>query len=510
MEHLEGQTLAARLERGQLSLDETLQCATQIADALDKAHREGVVHRDLKPANIMLTPSGPKLLDFGLAKLRSPEGNATPATVSAMPTDARNLTMDGAILGTLQYMSPEQLEGKEADARSDIFSFGATLYEMAAGKRAFEGKSQVSLMAAILEHAPKPLSQLVPSAPSSFERLLQICLEKDPEDRLQTMREVSRELKWISDHPRESPPLQETARHSRHSSWAGWAAAFLFLLIAAGFAAAYFFQTAPPPLTFRFSIAAPDGTNFSGGGGAPRMAISPDGKQVAFGVGRTDATSMLWIYQLDSGESRMLAGTEAAQQLKAVTGFGDERLLLASDQSAFASDWSADGHLFYHRFNGNTRDIYALPTTGEPKPIPVQTTRFDEFDAKLSLNGRWLAFVSNESGPNQIYVRSFPGEEQKWQISQEGGLQPHWRADGKELFFRDLDGNLMAVRTDLGGGSAPGIPVTLFNANLFANLPDPQYAVTSDGQRFLIRIPAAAQTTTPITIVVNWQGMLRR
>ena len=156
MEYIEGESLALRLARGPMPMNEALDRAGEIADALDTAHRHGIVHRDLKPGNIMLTKAGAKLLDFGLAKLRVPDGAAAPMAATAMPTDARALTMAGAVLGTLQYMSPEQLEGKEADSRTDIFSFGATLYEMVAGRKAFEGKSQVRLMAAILEDEPVP------------------------------------------------------------------------------------------------------------------------------------------------------------------------------------------------------------------------------------------------------------------------------------------------------------------------------------------------------------------
>ena len=159
MEHLEGETLAARLEKGALPLEQTLEYAIQIADALDKAHRQGVVHRDLKPGNIMLVKGGAKLLDFGLAKLQATE---TPTNLSALPTEQASLTAEGTILGTLQYMAPEQLEGKEADSRTDIFAFGAVVYEMATGKKAFEGKSQASLIAAIMERDPRPIAELQP------------------------------------------------------------------------------------------------------------------------------------------------------------------------------------------------------------------------------------------------------------------------------------------------------------------------------------------------------------
>ncbi len=180
MEYLEGDTLAQRLQKGALPLDQALRVAIEIADALDKAHRQGITHRDLKPGNIMLTKAGAKLLDFGLAKLK-PSHNA-PVGVSA-PTVSAGLTGEGAILGTLQYMAPEQLEGMDADARTDIFAFGTTVYEMVTGTKAFEGKSQASLIGAILKDDPSPLMTLQPVSPPVLDRLVQKCLSKDPEDR---------------------------------------------------------------------------------------------------------------------------------------------------------------------------------------------------------------------------------------------------------------------------------------------------------------------------------------
>ena len=175
MEHLEGETLEARLAKGALPLEQTLEYAIQIADALDKAHRQGVVHRDLKPGNIMLVKTGAKLLDFGLAKLQAAD---TPTNLSALPTEQANLTVEGTILGTLQYMAPEQLEGKEADSRTDIFAFGAVVYEMATGKKAFEGKSQASLIAAIMGQDPRPMAELQPMTPSTLDRVVKKCLAK--------------------------------------------------------------------------------------------------------------------------------------------------------------------------------------------------------------------------------------------------------------------------------------------------------------------------------------------
>src|ERR1700740_3228121 len=199
MEYLEGETLAERLKKGPLLLEQVLQYAIEIADALDKAHRKGITHRDLKPSNIMLTKSGTKLLDFGLAKLRQ---NAAPGSaLSQLPTANEGITAQGTILGTLQYMAPEQLEAKtdQIDARTDIFAFGVVVYEMATGKKAFEGKSQASLIAAILEREPPAMSTLQPMTPSQLDRVVKKCLAKEPEKRWQDASDLCDELKWIAE-----------------------------------------------------------------------------------------------------------------------------------------------------------------------------------------------------------------------------------------------------------------------------------------------------------------------
>src|SRR6202163_3001682 len=203
MEYMEGETLAQRLQRGALPIQQVLQFAIEIADALDKAHRKGVTHRDLKPANIMLTKSGTKLLDFGLAKLTQ---EVAPAAnpLSQLPTATHAITAQGTILGTLQYMAPEQLEGREVDARTDIFAFGVVVYEMATGKRAFEGKSQASVIAKILETDPPPISSLQPMTPPQLDRVVKTCLAKEPDGRWQTASDLCRELKWIAESGEEA------------------------------------------------------------------------------------------------------------------------------------------------------------------------------------------------------------------------------------------------------------------------------------------------------------------
>src|SRR6266446_2887257 len=189
MEYLEGETLAKLLERGPLPIEQVLKIGIEIADGLDKAHRQGIVHRDLKPGNIMLTKSGAKLMDFGLAK---PAAAAFIASASVgTPTLSNRLTVEGTIVGTFQYMAPEQLEGKDADARSDIFAFGVLLYEMATGKPAFSGKTPASVIAAILASEPKPLTTSPFSSAAELDRLIRTALAKTPDERWQSAHDIS-------------------------------------------------------------------------------------------------------------------------------------------------------------------------------------------------------------------------------------------------------------------------------------------------------------------------------
>src|SRR5712675_1771460 len=197
MECVEGETLAKRLEKGALPLEQVLKYGMQIADALDKAHRSGVVHRDLKPGNIMLPPTGAKLLDFGLAKPAVPL--TTGATLTAAAQQTTPVTQQGTILGTFQYMSPEQIEGKELDGRSDIFSLGTVLYEMLTGQRAFSGKSQLSVASAILEKEPEPISTLKPMTPPTLDHAIRRSLAKEVEKRWQSAADLAGELQWIAE-----------------------------------------------------------------------------------------------------------------------------------------------------------------------------------------------------------------------------------------------------------------------------------------------------------------------
>src|SRR5215831_12173105 len=278
MELIEGETLAHRLERGPLPMADVLRLGGQIADALDRAHRAGVVHRDLKPGNVMLTRLGAKLMDFGLA--RESDG-AGPAGAALTVTKSQPLTAEGSIVGTFQYMAPERLEGKDADQRSDVWALGCVLYEMATGKRAFEGKSQASLISAIMSAEPAPIEQIAPLAPPALDRLVHACLAKDPDERIQTAHDVRLQLGWIAGDSSTSQVGKVTAARRAPNGKIAWVVA-ASAVVAAVAIAAWALSTKgheTGPLV-RFTITPGAGSLNPQGG---NLAISPDGKRVVYG-----------------------------------------------------------------------------------------------------------------------------------------------------------------------------------------------------------------------------------
>ena len=369
MEYLEGETLAARLERGALPLAEALAVAIDIASALDKAHRHGVVHRDLKPANVMLTRTGAKLLDFGLAKSSTP-GAFSAATMLATMTSPPGgmqtgapLTTRGTILGTIQYMAPEQVEGEEAGPRADLFAFGAVLFEMITGRKAFSGKSHASVLGAILKEEPPRVSQLQPLAPPALDRLVQACLAKDPEDRLQSAHDLLLQLRWIQEGGTSAQAAQVATSRRRwpRAAWialAGVAA----LSIAALAASARWFEASPEAAKIQFTIPTPD----PGSSVGLSLALSPDGRTLAYAAPR-DANSpgILWVRQLDELQPRPLAGTEGAGslfwspdnrrigfiaggKLQAVDiGGGPPQLIATLSVTFMGGTWNADGTILF-------------------------------------------------------------------------------------------------------------------------------------------------------------------
>jgi eukaryotic-like serine/threonine-protein kinase len=313
MEYLEGETLAHRLTRGPLSIEDVLQYSIQVADALDKAHQQGIVHRDLKPGNVMLTPSGAKLLDFGLAKVGAPirlAGGGEKRTQSGdspvVTSDVMPLTVHGTIVGTLQYMSPEQLEGRDADARSDIFSLGAVLYEMVTAQKAFQGKSQVSVMAAVMEHTPPPVSSIRPLVSPLLDHVIRACLEKNPAQRWQSAADILIQLRFIAEAgstlkrsvPERSVKVREIV---------AWVLVSAFTVAAVIVAASGGSTESRSDLEgMRFEIPTPESSNPGHG------ALSPDGRRLV-AVVDGNKTTKLWLRNLDNPEGKILDYTDGAQ-----------------------------------------------------------------------------------------------------------------------------------------------------------------------------------------------------
>ncbi len=794
MELLEGESLADRLGKGALPTEQVLRFGIEIADALDKAHRQGIVHRDLKPGNIMLTKTGVKLLDFGLAKPLAGAGARTVSGASVLATEAQvsqPLTERGTVLGTFQYMAPEQLEGAEADGRSDIFAFGAVLYEMATGRKAFSGKSQASLIGSILRDDPPSVTEIAPMVAPALNRVVKTCLAKDPEDRFQTAHDVKLQLEWIAEGGSQAGlPAPVMARRKNREKLA-WAVAAALAIAAAALGFGFWKRTPHTQYTMRFDIDVPaevtaldspkispdgrilafDATDSTGkhriwirplnalqahalagtegtkrpfwspdsrylafiadgkllkvdvaggppqkicdaptasdgtwcpdgmilfdgtgldpiyrvpaSGGVPTVLIKPeasrkenqigwpevlpDGKHFLYmAIGQKAADSMYRIASLDGKENRPFApaqsmvtyvepgyllflrdrtlvaqpfdaktlktkgepaplaekvgtdnvglgrfsvsregtlvyrtgeitdrlvwvdrggkeletvgdpaqyhdpvfspdGKRLAYDLidsrsgkydiwvrdltrnvssrfsfsdgdaycplfspdgtrvvytvgndmveKAADGQGAETPLGAkSPEGKFASDWSRDGKYiaFAVQEKGTSWDVWVLPTFGDKKPIPFVKTNFTEMWPAFSPDGRFLAYQSNESGRSEVYVQSFPGPGGKWQISAEGGVEPHFGPDGKELFFRSADQKLMAVPITTGATFEAGTPKPLFPTHLDTGLSRNRFIPARSGDRFVLVATPSRDTMSPTTVVINWMADLGR
>jgi eukaryotic-like serine/threonine-protein kinase len=349
MEYLEGGTLAQRLLKGPLPLEQVFQYAIEIADALDKAHRKGVTHRDLKPGNIMLTKSGTKLLDFGLAKLRQIGAPAAP--LSQLPTASSAITAEGTILGTLQYMAPEQLEGKKADARTDIFAFGAVVYEMATGKKAFEGQSQASVISAIMSSDPIPMSSLQPMTPPALDRVVKKCLAKEPEKRWQVASDLCDELKWIVESSGQTAAISPAVpAYKSNRKTLAWVAAGVVACVIVGIAA-WMLKPAPLRPVTRFAMSLPPGLRLLGG---QPIAISPDGKLLVYAAGESTAATQLYVRAMDGLEARPFPGPEGKWQISTGGGLdpkwsrnGKELFYRTGDSKIMVATYAASADSFH-------------------------------------------------------------------------------------------------------------------------------------------------------------------
>ncbi len=481
MEYLEGETLAFRLLKGPLPIDQVLTIAIQTADALERAHRHGIIHRDLKPGNIMLTKSGAKLMDFGLAKGKAvgatsggSVGLLTPSTptmnVAQMTSPLTPLTQKGLIVGTFQYMAPEVLQGAEADARSDIFSFGCALYEMTAGKRPFDGKSQVGVLAAILEKEPEPISIVQPMTPPALDKLIRTCLAKDPDQRWQSAHDLKLQLESISEMGSKAgvPAVVAGARRERKRlgtifAVAGW------VLAVAGLVAALLYsrRLAEEEQPIRAEIELPSGLdmNMNAFGGA---VISPDGKRLAIPAA-TPNGSELWVRDLTSGKASLIPGT----------------------QGATFPFWSPDGNMIGFFSNGKMRTVAAA---GGPVQIIC--------DAPAGRGGAWsqagmIVFTPNIEEP--LYKVGESGGTPA-AVTKLGGTghthrNPIFLPDGKHFLFTQrlvaapvgdlyagsLDGSepKLVVQQASNGVYAQGYLLYLHDRNLMAQHFDPKAIAVS-------------------------------
>jgi serine/threonine protein kinase len=480
MEYLEGQTLAQRVEQGPMPLDSLFACAIQIAGALAKAHREGVTHRDLKPGNIMLTKSGAKLLDFGLAKVVAPVSGLTTAATMTAP-----ITAAGSIVGTCQYMSPEQIQGADVDARSDIFAFGAVLYEMATGKKAFDGQTPISILSAILEKEPEPVRALRPVTPPELERLIQTCLAKDPDSRWQSAADLKLQMESIRDIPRhEVAPLRTSRREL-----AAWALAFLLLLTALGL---WLFRPAPTPgplTASRSSLLPPPGMSFA----SYNFAVSPDGKRLTFVTIAPDGRNTLWVRSLDSRGAQQINDTDdathpfwapdsrrigffAAGKLKIVDTANGAIQNLSEAPSGRGGAWNREGTILFAP-NNDGPILRVSERGGQPQPA----TALDPQSGKAH---RWPWFLPDEKHflffqdwgpasdprPKGVYAGSLEGGEPKLISADLSGSVVF--ASGHLLYVQD--NSLMAQPFDLQRLSLSGAPVPILDQEI---QPDPGWGL---------------------------------
>ncbi|MGA2002759.1 MAG: protein kinase [Terriglobales bacterium] len=489
MELVEGETLEHRLVKGPLPPEQTIRFAAQIADALASAHKRGITHRDLKPSNIMLTKSGTKLMDFGLAKQAGPAPLA--AALPEMTTEQSKLTGEGTIVGTFRYMAPEQLEGKEADARTDIFGLGEVIYEMATGKPAFSGKSRASLIAAILTAEPQPMAALQPLTPPALERVVKKCLAKDPDERWQNASDLASELNWIAEagsQATETGRVPLGPKRWEHTAWL-LAAMFFLMMMTAGVAWWNKTNQRPRPMYFHASVPFP----------ANDLALSLDGRMLAIVAYSPQANNyVLWTYEVGGRRTSALDGTQGASYPfwspdgKFIGFFADGKLkkievargrpqVLCDAPNGRGGTWNRDGVIVFTP-DAASAGLFRVSSSGGS---PVAITKLDASRSETS--HRWPVFLpdgrhflylgANFSGlleNNAIFLGSLDSQERRLLVSASGNAA--YAEPGYLLYLRD-NKTLVAQPFDLRRYVLSGEPFSLSDEVLY--LPQVDRAVYS-------------------------------
>jgi Tol biopolymer transport system component len=476
MEYLEGETLADRLMKGPLPSELVLRYGIEICEGLEKAHKNGVIHRDLKPGNIMLTKSGAKLMDFGLAKA-TPANEPPPSSSLTMTISgpSQPLTAQGMVLGTFQYMAPEQLEGKEADARSDIFALGAVLYEMASGRRAFTGKSQASIVAAILASDPQPISAVQPMSPPALDRVVRTCMAKDPDERWQTAHDVKLQLQWIAEAGSKAGIPAPVAARRRTSQKLAWTVAAVAGAAAIVFAVGFVLRAPVPVHPLRVSILPPDQHSFD----PLSIALSPDGAKLAFVASAAGGVPQLWVRPLDSTAAQPLAGTDDAAfpfwspdsrslgffaqgKLKIIDSSGGAVQTLADAPQPRGGAWGADGTILYTP--DATSVMFCIPAAGGTPSHAIG----DEKTTTTIGSPRWPAFLPDgnrfiffqfapdSSGRGNIHLGALDSQQDTVLVDSDYRGQ---YAGGHLVFVRG--GNLMTQTFDTKKLKLTGNPVPI-------------------------------------------------
>jgi Tol biopolymer transport system component len=509
MEYLEGETLAERLKKGPLPLAQILQYAIEISDALDKAHRKGITHRDLKPGNIMITKSGTKLLDFGLAKLRQDAAPTTP--LSELPTAKEAITAQGTILGTLQYMAPEQVEGREVDARTDIFAFGVVVYEIATGEKAFEGKSQASLIAKILETDPPPISSLQPMTPPALDRVIKTCLAKEPAERWQAANDLCRELKWIAESGAQAGPSTggvTPSSKSRHRMVL-WAAASLVVAIVG--LTVWSLRPAPavpPRPVTRFTISLPAGQVLVGLD-TPAIALSPDGTRLAYIAAQGTGLPQLYLRAMASPDARPIPGTEGATdpffspdgqwlgfftggKLRKVSVSGGAAVTLGDASSPQGASWGSQGMIAFGS-EGDAVLVQVSDAGGTPQALTHLEKGENDHDWPEFLPGdKTVLFAASgdDRANGQVTIQSLATGVRRNLI--QGATHPHYAPSGQLVYAHE--GNLMAVPFDLQRLALTGAAVPVVEGVLQSTTSGAaQYSFSATGS--LVYVAGTVQAT---------------